>query len=122
MSNQPLTKPSPEILLEQDYRIVMYDEQRQLIPISVSYIRNFTISFDKKTITLSVYLTDLTDPISIKELQQAKTLEITYQHKTPPVRMEPAVQSFEVLDIVGSTQGNVNSETPLSYVVQFMLK
>jgi hypothetical protein len=119
MPNQQTTKPQPEILLEQDYLIQIYDEQKQLIPVSGFYIHNFTISFDKKNITLSAYLTGLTDPISIKELQQSQTLNILYRHKTPPVQM---VQHFEVLDVVGSTQGNTNSKTPLSYVVQFMLK
>jgi len=87
--------------------------------VGVSFIHNFTISFDIKNITLSIYLTEVTDPISIKELQQAKTIYITYHSKT---LQEPIIQQFEVIDIVGSTQGNISSEKPLSYVVQFILK
>jgi hypothetical protein len=119
MPNQPATNPSPEILLERDYLIQIFDEQKQLIPISVSFIRNFTISFDKNNITLSVYLSNLTDPINIKELQQAKTIEITYFSR---IIQEPTIQHFEVLDIIGSTQSSINSEKLLGYALQFTLK
>jgi hypothetical protein len=123
MQTPPKPQPSKinnsEILLERDYTIQIYDGQKQLIPVGVSFIHNFTISFDIKNITLSIYLTEVTDPISIKELQQAKTIYITYHSKT---LQEPIIQQFEVIDIVGSTQGNISSEKPLSYVVQFILK
>lgn len=114
---------NPDILQEKDYRIVLYDDKNQRQPVSSQFIRNFTASFDKKGLTLSVYLTDLTEPIDIRALQEASTLEVQYcRNIAGKAALEPICHKFEILDIVGSTQGNSNSEKPLSYAIQFLLK
>lgn len=108
-----------QILSEKDFVFAFFKEAGTRAPMNIdaSCIHNYTMSFDKKGITLSLYFTDLKQPLNIQEIQQAKSLSIHYSKFD-----SSGGNGYEIMDVVGSTQGNENSDKPLSYTIQFSLK
>ena len=122
----PTIPPSNEIplsfkpLLESNYEMLFFSHNFKISSISSWDIRGFQLNFDQNSINLKLLVTGLLSPYKVQQWREIKYIKLNYisdEEETPL-----STETFEILSLTGSTQGDYSSDKWLHYEIDFKLQ